>query len=95
MYSKNMSAGQLCEPQSKRPTVELSPHSRKDNCQKKETSRAPGAREKGLLKPCAGPDSIPSKKLYEVEQGQEGREYKQALDTEGATAGIARLSVHI
>lgn len=65
---------------------------------KKNISRAPGALEKGLLRPCAGCaglDSIPSKKLYGVGQGQEGRENKQALGTVGATAGIARLSLHI
>lgn len=83
-----MSAGQLCEPQSKRPTAIST--QQEGQLSKKETSRAPGAPEKGLLKPCAGLDSIPSKKPYGVGQGQEGREYKQA-----ATAGTARLSLHI
>lgn len=87
-YNKNMSAGQVCEPQSKRPTVE-------GRTTVIKVSRAPGALEKGLLRPCAGLDSIPSKKLYGVGQGQEGREYKQALGTEDAKAGIARLSLHI
>lgn len=49
-YSKNMSAGQVCEPQSKRPTVELSPDSRKDNC----TKRRPAGFQGHWRRGCSG-----------------------------------------
>lgn len=55
-----MSTGQPCEPQSRRPTVELSPHSSKDKCHKRRLAGLQGTRE-GL---CVGLDSMPSKKLY-------------------------------
>lgn len=42
----------------------LSPHSSKDKCHKRRLAGLQGTRE-GLLRPCVGLDSIPSKKLYE------------------------------
>lgn len=63
-------------------TVDLSPHGSKDNCQKMGRGvylGSMGTREGGTETLCARLDSIPSKKLHGVWQGQEGGKQKQAL----------------